>query len=131
MKRVIAIICCILIVMSLIACNKKTNTEVNTDYEPKVVGGWYDSDSLIITDEINKVFEKAITEIDRVEYIPVAYLSRQVVAGINHCILCKATPIIPDAKTTYSIVYIYEDLEGVCRAVRFWVFVNGGIVYPI
>lgn len=118
MKRVIAIICCILIVMSLIACNKKTNTEVNTDYTQEVVGGWYDSDSLIITDEINKVFEKAIAEIDGVEYIPVAYLSKQVVAGINHCILCKATPVIPNAKTTYSIVYIYEDLEGNATVIK-------------
>ena len=33
-------------------------------------------------------------------------------AGTNHCFLCKATVIYPDAVPSYALVYVYEDLEG-------------------
>lgn len=125
MKKVLSIILCLSLaaasVMLLAACGDQNDeketekeTENITDVESggEIVGGWTRASSPVITDDFKAVFEKAISELDGVDYVPVAYLSGQVVAGMNHCVLCKATPVVPDAETTYAIVYIYEDLEG-------------------
>ncbi|MBQ3922831.1 MAG: hypothetical protein II707_05995 [Spirochaetales bacterium] len=45
-------------------------------------------------------------------YEPVAYLETQVVAGRNHLFLCVGTATVPDAKPYYSLVTIYEKLDG-------------------
>lgn len=47
-----------------------------------------------------------------VNYIPVAYLGSQVVAGTNHCILAQAAVVYPDAKPYYALIFLYEDLSG-------------------
>lgn len=84
----------------------------DTESGLEIVGGWAKADSPVITDEFRLVFEKAVSELEGVDYTPVAYLSGQLVAGTNHRILCKATPVVPGANTTYAIVTIYENLEG-------------------
>ncbi len=94
------------------ACDKQNNDNEATGTNGTESGGWAAAESPAVTEEFGKVFEKAAAELDGVDYVPVAYLASQVVAGTNHCVLCKATPVVPDAKTTYAIVYIYEDLEG-------------------
>lgn len=45
-------------------------------------------------------------------YEPVAYLGSQVVAGLNHCYLCRPTVVYPDAQPSWKLVYVYEPLEG-------------------
>ena len=113
MKKTLSIIICIALIagsiLAFTACGKKDkeNTEGG-----EIVGGWAKADSAVITEDFQKVFDKALAELDGVDYVPVAYLSSQVVAGTNHRVLCKATPVVPDAKTTYAIMTIYEDLEG-------------------
>ena len=47
-----------------------------------------------------------------VNYEPIAYMGSQVVAGLNHCFLCKATVVYPGAQPSYKMVYIYEALDG-------------------
>ena len=99
------------------ACGKQTKEGENTtashmESGGEVTGGWTKANSPVITDDFKKVFDKAAAELDGVDYAPVAYLASQVVAGTNHCVLCKATPVVPNAKTTYSVVYLYEDLKG-------------------
>ena len=39
-------------------------------------------------------------------------MSTQVVAGMNYCILCQITPVVPNATPTWSLVYIYADAKG-------------------
>ncbi len=118
MKKALAIILCLSLIAAVViafsACGKDVENENTTDIGSggEIVGGWTAAASPVITDDFGKVFEKAVAELDGVDYEPVAYLSSQIVAGMNHCVLCKATPVVPDAKTTYSIVDIYEDLEG-------------------
>ncbi|MBQ4366227.1 MAG: hypothetical protein II804_08190 [Clostridia bacterium] len=121
MKKAVSIILCLSLIAASIlafaACSKQNRdneatTAGNTENGGEVVGGWTKADSPVITDAFKKVFDKATSALDGVDYVPVAYLASQVVAGTNHCVLCKATPVVPDAKTTYSIVYIYEDPEG-------------------
>ena len=59
-----------------------------------IAGGWAVEEDTSMTDDMK------------------SYLGHQLVAGLNHCFLCKATVVYPDAKPGYSLVYIYEDLDG-------------------
>lgn len=47
-----------------------------------------------------------------VDYVPVALLSTQTVAGTNYRILCEATTVYPGAERHYAVVNVYESLEG-------------------
>ncbi len=86
--------------------------ETGDEMGSAIVGGWSASDDSMITDEVKAVFDMATKDLTGVDYQPVAYLGSQVVAGINHAILCRATAVMPEAKPYYTIMYIYEDLEG-------------------
>ncbi len=77
-----------------------------------MVGGWSVAENNAVTEEQKVVFNKAIEKLMGVSYEPVAYLGSQLVAGTNHCFLCKATVIYPDAVPSYKLVYIYQDLQG-------------------
>ena len=57
-------------------------------------------------------FDKAVDGLAGAEYVPVALMSTQVVAGTNYCILCQITPVVPNATSTWALVYIYADLDG-------------------
>ncbi len=78
-----------------------------TDITP--AGGWQKTDSPEITDELKALTEKAFSTQESKGFIPVAYLARQVVAGMNHRILCRDKSA---ATEVYAIVTIYEDLSG-------------------
>lgn len=56
--------------------------------------------------------DKALETMTGAEYEAVAVLGSQVVAGTNECILCKVTPVVPDAASQWALVYLYEDLDG-------------------
>lgn len=87
-------------------------TENDISEEIMLDGGWSVSDKTEITDEVREVFDRALDGMVGVSYEPVAYLGSQVVAGTNHCILCKATVVYPNAVPYYTLMYIYEDLDG-------------------
>ena len=65
--------------------------------EGGLVGGWTAAEDPAITDDVNALIEKALDGLVGVNYVPVAYLGSQVVAGTNHAILCLATAVVPDA----------------------------------
>ena len=75
-------------------------------------GGWSLSEETEITDEAAAVFEKAAQSLLGVNYTPIAELATQIVAGTNHCFLCEAEVVYPNAVPYYALVYVYEDLEG-------------------
>ena len=124
MKKLLAAISCVALLITcgivFTACDNQKDGEESSivvdetggNDGAQIVGVYTKADSPVITDAFKKVFDKAMETLTGVEYTPVAYLSSQVVAGTNHRVLCKATPTVPDAKTTYSIVTIYEDLNG-------------------
>ena len=62
--------------------------------------------------EAKAALEKALEGLLGAGYEAVAVLGRQVVAGTNYCILCKVTPVVPDAVSEWALVYVYENLEG-------------------
>ena len=116
MKKLFAMILAGAMVLSLAACGQKTeisNTSVNENMQIETIaGGWSSADSPVITDEVKALFEKATEGMTGANYIPVAYLGSQVVAGTNHKVLCRVSPVVPDAAETYAIVTLYEDIDG-------------------
>ena len=111
MKKILAVIAASLMVVSFASCGqaKKTSSSGTTSKSSKpsssysgVTGGYTDAESTKITDEIKALVEKATKGLDGAQYTPVAYISSQVVAGTNHLILCKITPVTPDAVSKYA-----------------------------
>lgn len=80
--------------------------------EEMLAGGWTVADSAEVTDDMQLLFEKAMAEMVGVDYVPVAVLGFQLVAGTNYCFLCRATVVYPDAQLYYALVYLYQDLSG-------------------
>ncbi len=75
-------------------------------------GGWAPVADPAMTEERKALFDKGLEGLLGVNYLPVAYLGSQVVAGTNHAFLCQATVVYPGAQPGFVIVYLYEDLQG-------------------
>ncbi|MBR4776995.1 MAG: hypothetical protein IK007_05210, partial [Lachnospiraceae bacterium] len=75
-------------------------------------GGWYQPESIELTAEETLAFDKLMSEMDGVEYRPIAKVAEQVVAGKNICVLCESRVVVPNAPTTYSFVYVSVGLDG-------------------
>ena len=85
----------------------------STVAEP-LLGGWENvpHEAAELPEDAQAAFDKALDGLVGANYVPVALLSTQVVAGMNYCILCQITPVVPDAVPTWALVYIYADLQG-------------------
>lgn len=87
--------------------------EAAAEQAEAITGGWTIAESPDVPDEVKALLEKAVEKMVGAEYEPVAYIGSQVVAGTNHALLCRITPVVPDAVSHYAIVTLYEDLEGI------------------
>lgn len=115
MKKALVILLAVLFTLSLAACGEKTAEPTVAETQPQeepIVGGWSIADSPVVTDAVKALVDKASAKLDGAAYTPVAYVASQVVAGTNHQVLCEVAPVTPDAKATYALVTIYEDLQG-------------------
>ena len=101
MKRMIAVLFALLLMV----------TAAFADNVP-LMGSWTPSADPAVTEELQAVFDKGLEGLTGVGYMPVAYLGSQVVAGTNHAFLCQAAVVYPGAEPYYTIVYLYEDLQG-------------------
>ena len=101
MKKLFAVLAALLILMSIAAAE-----------DGPLSGGWTPSADPAVTEELQAVLDKGLEGLVGVRYTPVAYLGSQVVAGTNHAFLCQATVVYPGAEPYYTIVYLYEDLQG-------------------
>lgn len=81
-------------------------------------GGWQIAGDMAMTEERQAVLDRALEGLLGVRYEPVAYLGYQVVAGMNHCFLCRATVVYPDAVPYLVLVYVYEGLDGHAEITR-------------
>ena len=106
-----------LIIMSMLSFATMAyaeETEPAEEKKPRMTGGWeivpHEAEEL--PEDAQEAFDKATENMDGAEYTPVALLSKQLVAGMNYCILCQITPVVPDAETNWALVYIYADLQG-------------------
>ena len=101
MKKLFAVLAALLMLMSIAAAE-----------DGPLSGGWTPSADPAVTEELQAVFDKGLEGLVGVGYTTVAYLGSQVVAGTNHAFLCQATVVYPGAEPYYTIVYLYEDLQG-------------------
>lgn len=91
----------------------KGETAESTD--TAVDGGWEYNQGEISLDknpEAKAAFEKALDGLVGCDYKPIALIGSQVVSGTNYCILCRTTPVVPNATSAFSLVTVYEDLSG-------------------
>ena len=105
MKKSMALLLALLLVISLAACGNKTEGA-------QAVGGWTLTEDAGITETAQGAFDKALEGLVGVNYTPVALLGTQLVSGTNYCFLCEATVVYPDAQPYYAVVTVYQDLEG-------------------
>ncbi len=126
MKKMIALLLAVLFVFSLVACGEKDKTEDTKGTEAPekaeadatesdgetLDGGWSDTQSIVVTDDVKALFDKANEKLAGAQYEPIAVLETQVVAGANYLVLCKETATVPNAVTTYALVTLYADPEG-------------------
>jgi hypothetical protein len=74
-------------------------------------GGW-----VIATDErglpehVATGFGKVFANLTGVKYMPMLYIGKQVVAGLNHAIICRADPATQGGTAYLAKVYLHEDL---------------------
>ena len=104
MKKLLSLVITLALVLSVCAASAEMT-----------VGGWEltEVQGAALADEgAQEAFEKATKELVGANYVPVALLGKQLVAGMNYCILCQVTPVVPDAQPAWALVYIYADLEG-------------------
>lgn len=132
MKKTIAILLCILLIAVSVACagikietsesievHEETNDTSEDQIGGSVVGGWTNAEDPAMTEELRSIFEKATEGLLGVNYIPVACLGTQIVAGTNYCFLAQATVVYPDAAPKYVLVYVYQDLSGNATVMNF------------
>ncbi|MBR4915027.1 MAG: hypothetical protein IKZ42_07105 [Clostridiales bacterium] len=81
----------------------------------KKLGGWKYTEEAEITPELASVIEKAAQSKLGAKYEPIANIGLQIVSGTNHAVICKVTPVSPDASSKYAMVYVYESLDGKCE----------------
>ena len=117
MKKLIALLLMVLVLFSV----------ASAEYVPPVTGGWAPSESPEITEELQALFDQGMEGLVGVNYVPVAYLGSQVVAGTNHCFLAQATVVVPDAQPFYALIYLYEKLDGTVEILHIMPFDFGAL----
>ena len=114
MKRMTAAFLILALFASMVAVLSSCGEDItdSSAIAEGIDGGWTKPASPVVTEELKKILDKACETLAGMEYIPVAYLGSQVVAGTNHSFLCKARASYEDAEAYYAVVTVYEDLEG-------------------
>lgn len=73
-------------------------------------GGWQNW-QFAVTTRPQAIFNEATKSLLGVKYQALA-VAQQVVAGMNYCFLCQATPVLPGASSSPALVWIYQPLQG-------------------
>ena len=77
-----------------------------------VAGGVTEAQTPEVTPDAKAALDKACQGPDGAKYEVKALLGTQVVAGTNYTLLCKITPVVPNASSHYAIVKVYEKPDG-------------------
>lgn len=83
--------------------------------EDALTGGWTvneEFNSKSVSEEQLALFNDAAAKVLDVSYEPIAVLGTQVVAGTNYAFLCQSIYWEGDAKPVWSVVTVYNNLEG-------------------
>ena len=116
MKKMLIVLLAGLLMLTAVACKKEAEKPVEEPVEAAqaetMTGGWTPAEDSSLTEERLAIFEKGMAALLGVDYVPLAYLGSQVVAGTNHVFLVKGTMVVPARPVSYALVYLYEDLQG-------------------
>ena len=82
--------------------------------QKQVLGGWTlveDNTPAMMSEKdgtrINTALKESGDDLEALDLV-----ATQVVAGMHYSILCELPAVAPDAEPKYSIVIVYQDLEG-------------------
>ena len=121
MKKILIVLMAALLVLTAVACKAKEEpkaaeeqptAEAETLANESLAGGWTPAEDFSVTEERRAIFDKGMETLLGVDYVPLAYLGSQVVAGTNHVFLVKGTVVVPARPVSYALAYLYEDLQG-------------------
>ena len=78
-----------------------------------LVSGWsfVDFPAIELPEALQKGFDDNFGLVGA-SYQPILYLGTQVVAGLNHLVLCKITLVTAEPVETFALVVVYEDFAG-------------------
>ena len=82
--------------------------------EEPLLGAWYANmdHPTEIPQDVLDAFHVATETLEGCVYKPIALLGSQVVAGMNYCLLCEMTLVVPEAQPSYALVYFYDGVNG-------------------
>ena len=89
MKKVFALVLTVMLLVSSLLMGSALAENV----PGTLMGGWAAAEDPAITDEVRALFDKAMEGLVGVNYVPVAYLGSQVVAGTNHAMLVRPSTV--------------------------------------
>ncbi len=113
MKKILAMLLTLTLIFTFAACGSSGTENAPDDQETGgITGGWTKADSPVITEDLAELFNKAMGDLVGAEHVPVAYLAHQMVSGTNHLFLARSTMVTENPTECYSLITIYEDLEG-------------------
>lgn len=125
MKKLISLFLALMMAILAIPALAEDAQDPDMAFDPDIdpdflVGAWesWTGNPLEIPDDVKAAFDKAMEGLVGCTYEPIAILGTQVVAGANYCLLCKTTIVTPDAPVSYTLVYIYEALDGTAEILR-------------
>ena len=98
MKRFLAILLAVVLVLGVSACGKK---------EEAMAGGWTKEETELSENEL-AIFNKAVAGTEYETYEPISLMGTQVVAGMNYKFKCK------DTDGNEKILTVYCDLQQNC-----------------
>lgn len=102
MKKLIALVLCLMMALALLPAHAEGN----------LAGGWTVAEETTVPAEAQEALTKALEGFVGSNIEPVALLGTQVVAGLNYCLLCRVTPVVPNAVPHYALVYVYASVNG-------------------
>ena len=120
-KRVIVLFMSIMMVFAFAACGSSSEEPAEEETtaaeasEEQMAGGWTidtAAEAAELPEEVQEAFEKAAEGLDGNDLTPLAYFSKQIVAGTNYQILCRSLPVTENPVPKLQVIVIYADLEG-------------------
>ena len=82
-------------------------------FAEQIAGGWsyVDFPAIELPEALQRGFDDNFGLVGAT-YQPILYLGSQVVAGLNHLVLCKITMVTAMPVETFALVVVYEDFAG-------------------
>ncbi|MBQ0101461.1 MAG: hypothetical protein KBT31_01515 [Firmicutes bacterium] len=114
MKKIIAAILVLMTVISAVSCKNGKDNGTDTTDSGVVVGEWTvntEFGEAPIPEDVKSAFDNALKAYEGgEEFVPVAYLGSQVVAGFNYVYLCTSSK--DDGTSALNIVTVYKGFSG-------------------